>query len=74
MFICNICHRELKTKDTLKTHYKSLMHRYNIKHIEYVKNNYAYSCKTCGYNTNIKLSYTSHLKSLRHFEKIANIF
>ena len=64
---CETCHIYLQSKYGVSVHLKSLMHKDNLKLIEYRKQ-FLYACKICKYYTNLKSSYTSHLEALYHIK------
>lgn len=65
MYTCNICNSLLQSKTSLNMHYKSQLHKDNLKWIE-IKKKYAYRCDVCEYYTNLKSSWLGHQKCRHH--------
>jgi hypothetical protein len=72
MFNCDICGSVLNSRGSLYVHYKSQMHRDNLKSLDYKIKNNKYCCKCCMYFTNYKSSFSNHLLTKKHSENMNN--
>ena len=65
MYICSICKSELKTKASVSVHYRSFLHKDNLRAIERNKQ-FLYRCELCQYYTDKKTSMKLHEKAKHH--------